>query len=270
MSGKVTPVQKIKEIRRLKELGLSDRAIARALDVNRRTVEKYRDSAKEQPADASGQPDAQPEAWYEAIDWPAITSEIRKGVPIQVLWEELREQKLVAVQYAAFWKQLRRRVPNLEVTMVRTFAPGDRCEIDYADGIDLLDRFTAEIIKTHLFVGVLCHSRFIFAEFSLSQKSADFLASHVRMFQAFGGVPKVVAPDNLKSAVIKAHRYDPVINPAYTKLCDYYDTACRTGAGAAPQGQSHRRKVYSDFSAMVFLEVQASNIHEPCRAQCLP
>ena len=216
-------MQKTKEIQRLTLMGMSDRAIARALKVNRRTVQKYKEALD--PSHTAPAPQAITQDWYDRVDWDVIGSEVRKGVPVLVLWEELRDQGQLNVQYPAFWKQLRRRVPNIEATMVRVFAPGDRAEIDYADGIEILDPFTGEFIKTQLFVGVLCHSRFVYAEFSLSQKSADFLGSHIRMFEAFGGVPRVVSPDNLKSAVVKAHRYDPEINPAYTKLCEHYDTA---------------------------------------------
>ena len=105
--------------------------------------------------------------------------------PVNVLWEELSESGRINVQYAGFWKQLRKRSPNLAATMHRVFAPGARAEIDYCDGLDLIDRLTGEIRKTELFVGVLCHSRYVFAEFSLSQKSEDFLSSHVRMLKRF-------------------------------------------------------------------------------------
>jgi hypothetical protein len=82
---------------------------------------------------------------------------------------------------------------------------------------------SGEIVETQLFMGVLCHSRYTFGEFTLSQKSQDFLSSHIRMFEFFQGVPEVLSPDNLKSAVSRVHRYDPEINPAYTKLAAHYD-----------------------------------------------
>jgi hypothetical protein len=122
--------------------------------------------------------------------------------------------------------------------MVRVFKPGERCEIDYCDGIDILDPVSGEIKTTELFVGVLCQSRYAFAEFTWSQKSSDFLGSHVNMFKYFSGTPQVVSPDNLKSAVTKAHRYDPEVNPAYTRLAAHYGIAVVPARVKTPQDKA--------------------------------
>ena len=65
------------------------------------------------------------------------------------------------------------------ISVTPIFEPGSRCEIDYCDGIKVLDLATGEIRSPELFVGVLCHSRYVFAEFTWSQKTEDFLSSHV-------------------------------------------------------------------------------------------
>jgi len=225
MAGKLLAMSKVNEILRLNELGLRERAIARTLRCSRHTVRKIlAEQSCGVGGDARKLPDEQ-NGWAASLDWKAIHDEVVKGVPFQVLWEESYEAKRIPVQYNGFWKQYQKRYPHLPLSMHRVFAPGSRTEIDYCDGIDLLNPATGELEKTEFFVGVLCHSRFIFAEFTLSQKSADFLSSHVRMFEWFGGVTEVISPDNLRSAVSRAHRYDPVINPAYTRLAEHYGTA---------------------------------------------
>jgi transposase len=205
MARRPTSMNKQTEITRLKSLGLKERAIARTLKMSRKTVRKY---LTEQPPVLAVESE-QRFSWEEII-----TDHQVNDVPIQVLWEELKENDKTSWSYSYFWKQFQKKAPSSSpVTMIRHHVSGERAEIDYCDGIDILDPVTGELAKTHLFVGVLCRSRYTYAEFSFSQKSADFLNSHVRMFKFFGGVPRQLAPDNLKSAVNKVHKYDPDINP---------------------------------------------------------
>jgi transposase len=221
MAGKRTPMSKIVEIRRYLNLGLSDRKIARALGVSRNTVAEIKAGSTDGDTLCAAAPTQA--SWVDTVDWDRICAEHQSGTTLEVLWEEEAEKGNAKVQYPAFWKRFRKKFPNLKGTMVRVFAPGSRAEIDYCDGLPFFCVVSGEIVETQLFVGVLCHSRYAFAEFTLSQKSQDFLASHMRMLAFFQGVPEVISPDNLKSAVSRVHRYDPEINPAYTKLAAHYD-----------------------------------------------
>jgi transposase len=217
MARRPISMNKQAEILHLKSLGLKERAIARTVKASRKTVRKYLHKVKTPPAlEASIH-----------FSWDEIIKEHQIGdVPLLILWEELKESGKTTWSYSYFWKQFQKHCPtSKEATMVRHHPSGERAEIDYCDGIDILDLATGEITRTHLFVGVMCRSRYTYAEFSFSQKSADFLNSHVRMFNFFGGVPRQIAPDNLKSAVSKAHKYDPDINPAYQRLAHHFKIA---------------------------------------------
>jgi len=222
MAPKGLDMKQIEEIRRLRALKITARQIAKILKISRNTVNKYINindldvKPYKEPAEAT---------WADGVDWEKVRSEALRGVPLKILHEELAVRGLLTVKYPAFWKQLVKRAPLIEATMVRIFAPGSRAEIDYADGIDILNPQTGELTSTELFVGVLANSRYSFAEFTLTQSSEDFLSSHVRMLEFFGGTPQLVAPDNLKSAITRAHRYDPVVNPAYTRLAAHYGFA---------------------------------------------
>jgi len=140
--------------------------------------------------------------------------------------------------------------------MIKHFSPGERAEIDYCDGIDILDAATGEIVSTQLFVGVLCKSRYTFAEFTFSQKSLDFLSSHVRMFEFFGGVPATLAPDNLKSAVTKAHPYDPVKNQAYCRLARHYDVAVTPARVRTPKDKALVERTVQIFQRWFYFKVR--------------
>ncbi len=250
-------MKEIDEILRLTKLGLTNRQIARATGIHRNTVNKYVERLSETTSTESATVATLIEpAWTQDVDWEKIRSEFLSGVSLKVLHEELVESKHLSVQYPGFWKQVQKRLSLTEATMVRIFKPGDRIEIDYADGLEIMNPTTGELKRTQLFVGVLCNSRYAFAEFTESQKSADFLQSHVNMFEYFGGTTQVVSPDNLKSAVTKAHRYDPVINQAYTRLASHYDIGVVPARVRTPQDKAIVERTIQIFQRYFFMKVR--------------
>lgn len=84
---------------------------------------------------------------------------------------------------------------------------------------------TGEVRQAQVFVAVLGASNYTFAEATWSQSLPDWLQSHVRAFEVFGGTPALLIPDNLKSGVSKACRYDPELNPSYQQLAEHYQVA---------------------------------------------
>ncbi len=87
---------------------------------------------------------------------------------------------------------------------------------------EVVDSRTGEILRAELFVGVLGRSSYMYVEATWTQGLSDWLMSHRRMFEFFGGVPQIVVPDNLRSGVTKPDRYEAVVNRSYEELCDYY------------------------------------------------
>jgi transposase len=255
MAAKVLAMVIQDEIKRLKGLGMRERAIARALRCSRNTVARYlADPAEVAPPVVERKVSI--ETWQGSVDWEKLSVEVKLGTPLKVLWEELSERGVISIEYPGLWKQFRKRFPNLPQSMHRVFASGSRTEIDYCDGIEILNALTGEILSTQLFVGVLCHSRYVFAEFTFSQKSSDFLSSHVRMFEAFGGVTQVLSPDNLKSAVTKTHRYDPLINPAYTRLAEYYGVAVVPARVRTPKDKAIVERTIQIFQRWFYYRVR--------------
>jgi lambda repressor-like predicted transcriptional regulator len=142
MAAEYLNMKIVDEIHRLKKMGFGKRKISRTLGIHRNTVSKYFDQPETSLSDSSriasvvgAEPTANDLEWYNTIDWQRVRDEIQKDVPISIVYGELFEDGKVPVTYPAFWKQLRRRAPNLKTTMVRVFAPGSRIEIDYCDGI---------------------------------------------------------------------------------------------------------------------------------------
>jgi len=258
MAGSGLNMKEIAEIKRLWALKFSNRKIAEISKVHRNTVNKYvtqLEAEKNRPVNALQAPSPL-DININKVDWQKVRTEFLSGVSLNVIHEELVEKNVITVKYPGFWKQVQKFANLSEATMVRIFKPGERSEIDYADGIHIIDPATGEIKKTEFFVGVLCHSRYAFAEFTMTQSSRDFLESHVNMFEFFGGTTQVLSPDNLKSAVTKAHRYDPVINQAYTRLASHYDVAVVPARVRTPKDKAIVERTIQIFQRYFFMKVR--------------
>ncbi|MEY9232492.1 transposase [Bradyrhizobium japonicum] len=100
---------------------------------------------------------------------------------------------------------------------------GDKVFVDYSGKkIMIVDRETGVVRDAEIFVAVLGASNYTYAEATWTQTLPDWIEAHVRMFRFFGGVPRLVVPDNLKSGVHRASFYDPEINRSYGMMASHY------------------------------------------------
>ena len=103
---------------------------------------------------------------------------------------------------------------------------GEKLFVDYAgQTVPVVDRETGGERQAQIFVAVLGASSYTFAEATWTQTLPDWTASHVRAFEFIGGCPELVIPDNLRSGVSRAHRYEPDLNPTYHDLARHYGVA---------------------------------------------
>jgi transposase len=146
-------------------------------------------------------------------------------VTLKLLWEEYRKEHpegYSLTQFRFHYNQhIRIEKPS---TVVRdTYVPGQKLFIDFAgDTINYTDIKTGEIIKVQMFVACLAVSDYGFALCVPSQKSEDFIHAIVCCFKALGGVPHIIVPDNLKSAVVKTDPYEPTINQTLSDMANHY------------------------------------------------
>ena len=129
------------------------------------------------------------------------------------------------------------------MTMRQSQTAGEKLFVDYAgDGVPVVvDRLTGEIRTAQIFVAVLGASNFTYSEATWTQGLADWIGAHVHAFEAIGGVPRLLVPDNTKVAVIKACLYDPQINRTYADMAAHYDTGNTSGPSAASERQGQGR-----------------------------
>jgi transposase len=244
MSGKRLSMRTIKEVLRLKlACGLSDRQIAVSCSIGRATVREYLRRAEkaglhwplpegldDSHLDALLFPVSPPSSWSAprpVPDWVTIRDEMkRKGVTLFLLWEEYKEIHPDGYQYSWFCEQYQKWTGKLDLVMRQDHRAGEKMFVDYAgQTVPIIDPATGEIHQAQIFVAVLGASNYTFAEATWSQSLPDWINSHVRAFSFFQGAPEVVIPDNLKTGVTKASRYEPNLNPTYQELATYYDCA---------------------------------------------
>ena len=160
-------------------------------------------------------------------DWSQVHRELRrKGVTLTLLWHEYKAAHPGGFQYSWFCDQYRAWTRKLDVVMRQEHRSGEKLFVDYAgQTVEVVDRRTGEIRHAQIFVAVLGASSYTYAEATWTQQLADWIGAHVRAFQFLGGVSELLVPDNLRSGVAKAHRYEPDLNPTYADLASHYGVA---------------------------------------------
>ncbi len=150
--------------------------------------------------------------WDSAIDWQTVGDEVARGTTIKQLHQETAPE----VSYTRFRRRLLDKVPKQVTATIRLeHKPAEQVQVDYCDGILIVDSATGVTTKTHLFCAVLPFSSYTFGEFVFNRTLPSFIRSHERMWAFFGGVTPYVVIDNLKAGVRNAHRHEPDVNPTY-------------------------------------------------------
>jgi transposase len=164
---------------------------------------------------------------YPTPNWETIHQELkRKGVTLQLLWREYLAYHPEGYGYSSFTLKYREWKQGINVTLRQDHKAGEKLFVDYAGmTVPIVNPSTGEITEAQVFVAVLGASNYTYVEVTQSQKLEDWLASHRRAFEFFGGVPEIVVPDNLKSGVTSPCYYEPEINWAYAELAQHYDVA---------------------------------------------
>ena len=160
-------------------------------------------------------------------DWPTVHRELRrKGMTLQLLHMEYKERQPSGYQYTQFCRHYRAWQRHLDVVMRQEHRAGEKLFVDFAgQTIPITDPATGEIRQAQLFVAVLGASSYTYAEALPSQELPHWIAAHVHAFSFLGGCTALIVPDNLRSGVTRAHRYEPDINRSYAEMAAHYGAA---------------------------------------------
>jgi len=241
-------VRKIKEVLRLRyELGLGQRQIARSCSLGLGTVHDYLARAERAnlhwplPEDwdearitaelfgsavpLSRRPDKEPP------DFAAIQEQRQRHrhLTLQLLWEEYRQVHPEGYLYSRFCELYQRWRRTQDVVLRQEHKAGEKMFVDWAGAtIPIYSRTGGEPEQAHLFVAVLGASSYTYAEATRDEQLMNWIGAHMRAFEFFHGVPQLIVPDNTRTGVTRACRYDPDLNPTYHEMAMHY------GVGVVP------------------------------------
>ena len=248
MANKTLSMRHISEILRLKhEKGLSVREIARSCGLPASTVGDY---LKRAEAASLSWPLPEPLSEEELLDrlmgggaeaadagakppparptpeWAKVHQELRrKGVTMQLLWQEYRQDHPEGYGRSRFCELYREWASTVDPVLRQNHPPGEKMFVDWAgQKVPIHNPLDGSIAEASLFIAVLGASNKTYAEAFANEQSPAWIKGHMQAFKFFGGVTKAVVPDNPKTAVIRPCRYEPGIDRNYQEMADHYGT----------------------------------------------
>ncbi|MFH1526583.1 MAG: IS21 family transposase, partial [Bacteroidota bacterium] len=233
--------------------GESINSISKQSGVDRKTIRKYLNKVKSHGIESYdkenllllseeiiskqyGRPKKSQEKLNEYLE--EIRELLKKDLKLKTIHEILIERHEIELSYSSFKRFARNnqiRIGKVQTTCRLDKEPGLELQVDYAKMGMLHDPITKKKRITYAFIGTLSSSRHKFVEFVYSQNQQSFVQSHVKMFNYFGAVPKIIIIDNLKSGVIKPDLYDPKLNRAYAEMAEYYECFINPARVATPK-----------------------------------
>ncbi len=236
-------MRKIKEILRLHyDLGLRQDQIARSCQIGQATVHRYLErfaaSGVGWPLSADwdnvrleqllfahrgGRPTGPMNR--PAPDFVTLQDELRRHphLTLQLLWEEYRAQQPSGYGYSRFCELYRRWQETRDAVLRQEHRAGEKLFVDWAGA--KIPLFSCAAESASLFVAVLGASNYTFAYATPNQDLSSWIEAHVRAFEFFGGVPQLVIPDNPRTGVSRACRYEPDLNRTYHEIAQHYGVA---------------------------------------------
>ena len=257
MSKKRTNVEKTREILRLCiDLKLSIRKAAEATGISKTTVGEYvaefkrtglsykdimvMDDIKLVELFEKSNKASNPQYEDLSNNFQYYEKELKRpGVTLYLLWKEYKDQRKEGFSYSRFcfhyqmWSE--KQKPGMHIN----HKAGDKMYVDFTGKkMHIVDRLTGELQEVEIFVAILGASQLTYVEASLSQKKEEWIRLNENAMLYFGGVPRAIVPDNLKSGVTKASRYEPLLNETYHDFARYYNTVILPARPAKPKDKS--------------------------------
>lgn len=247
----------IRELLRQLRATPSDRAVRRAMGLDRRTVRRYRHWAiqhnlltdaplpaledLQQLVATTLTAPAPPQTISAVAPYREQVLQLRaQGVEIAAIHQRLTERGFTG-SYAAVYRFVRTLEPQQPDAAARVERlAGEEAQADFGSAGHLIDPMTGTPRTAYAFVMTLAYSRHQYVEFVFDQTVATWLTLHQHAFAFFQGVPRRVVIDNLKAAITKACATDPQVQAAYRECAEHYGFMigpCR------PRTPEHKGKV---------------------------
>ncbi len=261
-----------REIIRLTGLGFSQRNIMASCGVSQKTVVKVQKRARELniswPLDDSMNDtelqrlmfskESKVSANKQMPDYAYIRKELlRNGVSKKLLWteymEDCRANGEEPLMYSQFCYHIQQDEQKHRATMHINRKPGEQVEVDWAgDPATIIDPDTGEILKAYIFVGVMTYSQYAYVEAFLDMKQKSWITAHVHMYEFFGGIARILVPDNCKTAVVHNGGWkDQQINETYQEMAEHYGTAIIPARVRTPKDKPNAEGTVGNISTWI-------------------
>lgn len=239
----------------LHEATLSRRQIGQALNISKTTVSEIASYARAAGVDwtaAQGLTDdeLQRRLYRPAVarsssqlepDYHWIHRELKRpGVTLQLLWEEYQQQHQgAAYKYTSFCVKYAAWAKTLKRSMRQTHVAGEKAFVDYAgQTMPIVDASTGEITKAQIFVAVLGASNYTYACATRTQTAQDWVGAIIAALEFYGGVPRLLVPDQPRALIANPDRYEPGTHRLLQELCEHYATAVLPARPAHPRDKA--------------------------------
>ena len=285
MAAKQIDVMKIKQLLLMKQKNKSNRSIAKEVGMDRNTVNEYVQKLKSSglgfeellKLDEKDLQDLFPSK--EPLDrdryktlhdlFPGYVGEFTKpGCTRQKLWEKYSREHIDHYGYSQFCQLLGEWLKKKKVSGKLEHVAGDKLFIDYAGKkLEVVNKETGEVRPVEVFVAILPASSYTYVEASYDQTRESFVKSVGNSLAFLGGVPQAIVPDNLKSAVTKSSKYEPVLNKTFRDMGHHYGCVINPTRAYSPQDKALvegavklvYQRIYYELSSMVFFSLADLN-----------
>lgn len=282
MAAKTIKVEQLKLILKLHESGYSKKGIARTTGLAPNTVRKYllkaiaglaRDNLKDVAAVAFNTDVAPIRSERQAILFDHFLhaeKELKRvGVTRQLLWQEYREAQPEGYNYSQYCYHFQEYLRHKEVVMHLEHKAGESIMIDFAGKkLTIVDPHTGELIPCQVFIAVLPYSGLIYCHAVKTQNTFDFIDCINGMLRYYGGVALTVLCDNLKTAVSRPSRYEPVFTEMCNQLSEHYGNCFTAARPYKPRDKAMVEKsvnivynhIYGPLRDQTFYSLQELNL----------
>ncbi len=257
MANKTILMSRIRQILRLFTQGKSKKQISELTSSSRNTVKKYIAKFIQERLTfdvIDGMSDHDLEQLFGYVEPPPKDERFeqlqqllpemekqmkRKGMTITLLWEQYKALYPNGYAITQFYKYYRNFAHRAQPVMHLEHKAGDKVYIDFAgEKLSITDHDSGEVLEVEVFVAILGCSQLTYVEAVYSQKKEDLVKACENALHYFGGVPAAIVPDNLKSAVHKSSKYEPVINETFADFAEHYGTAVLPARAYRPKDKA--------------------------------
>ncbi|MDY0202480.1 MAG: IS21 family transposase [Tenuifilaceae bacterium] len=284
MANTLDPMD-LKQIIILNNDGLSNRQIGETLDISRNTVNTYihffkacdhhfEELLKMENAQLTELFTSKTTIQNQRFDQLMLyfdkvnTARNHPGFTFLFHYNEYKQEAVNPYSYTQFMEHYKRKFAKIKGSMKLEHEAGKEVFIDYAGKkLHIVNRETGERIPVEMFIAILPNSQYTYAEATMSQKREDMIDSMGNTFSFFGGVPKAIVSDNLKSAVTRASKYEPDINRTFKDFALHYNCVINPTRSYSPQDkalvenavQLVYQRIYYPMREMVFFSLEDLN-----------